>query len=107
MAVIEVNHQALLGVANIIDDYCKTQDRQMKAADSAVSSLIGRGWEGKDALAFSVKWDGVDGADSTSEKFKKSLANYAGALRECAQVYKTAQEDSYNEASWLPKHLYW
>ena len=107
MAVIEVNHQVLLGAADIIDNYCKDQDRLMKAADSDVKGFVESSWEGMDAVAFAGRWDGVDGKDSVCVKLKDSLTNYAGSLRECARVYKTAQEDSYNEASWLPKHLYW
>lgn len=107
MAKIEVNHQTLLGAADAIDNYCKVQDQQMKTANAAVDGLINTGWVGKDALAFSYQWDGVDSESSVAVTLRKNLTNYAESLRSCASIYRTAQEDSYNDAAHLPKHLSW
>lgn len=107
MAKIEVNHQALLAAADAIDNYCKVQNQQMKAANAAVDGLINAGWVGQDALAFARQWDGVESSESVAVTLRENLTNYAESLRSCASTYRTAQEDSYNDAAHLPKHLSW
>ena len=107
MAKITVNHRVLRDVADQIDKYCKTQDKEMRKADQAVKGMAGQSWVGMDADAFVGKWDDVDGRDSTAVKFKDNLKKYADVLRACAEEYQTAQEDSYDEASRLPKYLAW
>lgn len=107
MALIKVNHQTIRQIADAIDTYCQTQDREMRAADSAVKGFLGSGWAGMDADAFDGRWEDVDGSGSTAVKFQKNLDNYAKALRACADAYQRAQEDSYDEAARLPKYLTW
>lgn len=107
MAVIEVNHRILRNVAAAIETYCSTQDREMRSADSEVKSMLSVDWIGSDAQEFGRKWEGVDDNNSTAVKFRESLKKFGESLAACANVYQTAQEDSYNEASRLPKWLYW
>lgn len=103
MAVIEVNHQSLRNLAQAIDAYCDTQDREMAMADSGVKNMLASEWVGLDAMAFGGMWEGVDSGDSTAAKFRDSLENFADALRASASAYQKAQEDIYNLASILPK----
>ncbi len=107
MALIKVNHQTIRQIASDIDKYCQTQDKEMRTADSAVKAFLSANWSGMDADAFSGRWEDVDGSNSIAVRFKQNLKNYADALRSSADAYQTAQEDSYNEASWLPKYLAW
>lgn len=107
MAVVEVNHKILVEVADAIDSYCSTQDREMRSADADIKSMLRSDWTGDDAQVFDYKWEGVDGKNSTSFTLKNSLENFRDGLRKCATLYKKAQEDSYNEANRLPKWLYW
>lgn len=107
MAVIEVNHKVLREVATAVNTYCTAQDREMKSADTDIKSMLKTDWLGLDAQEFGAKWEGVDGKDSTSSKFRDSLKSFGESLDACANVYQKAQEDSYNEANRLPKYLYW
>ncbi len=103
MAIIEVNHQALRSLAQAIDTYCETQNRQMAQVDGQVQQMLDSEWLGPDALEFGGKWESVDGADSTAVKFRESLKRVSEALTACAGTYQKAQEDIYNLASILPK----
>lgn len=103
MAIIKVNHRVLVETADAIKEYCKEQDREMRSADSAVKSMLLSDWIGKDASEFNNKWAQVDESGSVTVKFRDSLNSFENALRACAKEYQTAQEDSYNEASRLPK----
>ncbi|MBR5969767.1 MAG: WXG100 family type VII secretion target [Lachnospiraceae bacterium] len=101
---IEVNHQTLRDVAKEIEGYCELQDSEMQRADGAVKSMLTNGWIGPDAREFGGKWEGVDAQDSTAIKFKDSLMGFGDALTTAADEYQRAQEDSYNQASWLPRN---
>lgn len=103
MAVIEVNHQVLREVAQEIDSYCTTQDTQMRIADEQIKAMLASDWTGEDAQAFRLKWDGVDAKDSVTVTFRKSLKSFSEALYASANKYQRAQEDSYTEASRLPR----
>ena len=103
MALIEVNHKTLKEVAEAIDTYCETQDSEMKKAKSAVSNMLLKDWVGDDATAFQNKWNEVDSDGSVTTQFSKMLSNYAECLRANAELYRQAQEDSYNEATRLPR----
>ena len=107
MALIEVNHSVLRSVAAAIDTYCTAQDKEMKAADSAIKSMLATDWQGADAQEFGKKWAGVNVNGSMAMKFRDSLKKYSEALNSCADIYKNAQADSYNEANKLPRVLYW
>ena len=101
--VIEVNHKTLTDVAKAIETYCEDQDSVMRSAKSAVSSMLLTDWVGEDATAFSTKWNEVDSDGSVTTQFKKSLLNYGECLKACSELYRKAQEDSYNEANRLPR----
>lgn len=103
MPIIDVNHQALRTMAKAIDTYCDTQNTKMSQLDTQVKQMLLSDWTGPDALEFSGKWEGVDGADSTAVKFRDSLKKVSEALTACAGTYQKAQEDIYNLASLLPK----
>lgn len=103
MAFIEVNHKTLTEVADAIDTYCDAQDKEMRSAHTAVSAMLLKDWIGKDATEFGNKWSGVDKSDSVTIQFRDSLKTYGDSLRACAKEYQKAQEDSYNEASYLPR----
>jgi len=107
MAVVEVNHRVLRDVAEAVTNYCAAQDREMRAADNDVKSMLASDWLGYDAQEFGRKWESVDDSSSTSVKFRESLKNFGESLGACAKEYQTAQEDTYNEADRLPKYLYW
>ncbi|MBR4211406.1 MAG: hypothetical protein IKR84_03345 [Oscillibacter sp.] len=107
MAKIEVNHQAIRDFASEIAAYCDEQDRQMRAADSQMSTLFSTGYKGLDASALREKWDMAHAPDSTASRFRDSLKNYASALTDAAEIYRSAQEAIYNAANRLPKYLYW
>ena len=107
MALIEVNHNELRNVASAINTYCDKQDKEMRSADAEIKSMLSSDWLGQDAQAFGAKWEGVNANDSTTVKFRELLKNFGGNLAACADVYKKAQEDTYNAANWLPKVLYW
>ena len=107
MAKIEVNHQTLRTVADEFDKYCTEQDKQMRKADIEINALMRLGYSGPDAEAFVAKWENVNTPDSTAIKFRNDLKNFADSLRAAAEVYRSAQVDAYNEASRLPKYLYW
>lgn len=107
MAFIEVNHKKLREVAEAIITYCSAQDREMRAADAAVKSMLFSGWTGADAQQFGKIWEGVDDNHSTAVTFRESLKKFAECLSACADAYQNAQADSYNEANRLPKWLYW
>lgn len=101
MALIDVDYRTLRNIADEIDEYCSTQDKQMRAADAAVKGMLSAGFRGGDADAFRSSWNKVDDEDSTAVKFRESLKNYANCLRACADEYQKAQEDSYNQAQRL------
>lgn len=103
MAFIEVNHNTLNEVAEAVLAYCDTQNKEMKSAKSAVEAMLVSEWQGSDALEFQNKWNGVDAQDSVTVKLRESLKSFAENLKLCANEYKRAQEDSYNEASRLPR----
>lgn len=103
MAYIEVNHSTLNKVAEAIDTYCTAQDKEMRSAKSAVSAMLSSDWQGTDATEFGKKWSDVEASGSVTVQLKDSLKNFGNSLRACAKEYKTAQEDSYNEASRLPR----
>ena len=107
MALIEVNHKVLRDVASAVTTYCSAQDREMRSADSDIKSMLSSEWIGLDAQEFGRKWEDVDASTSTSVKFRESLKNFGEALIACANEYQSAQEDAYNAANRLPKHLYW
>lgn len=108
MAVIEVNHQTLKEVAQTIEDYCDKQDLEMKNADAAVKEMLKAGsWRGNDSMVFGGMWERVDESGSTAVRFRDALREFAANLNECANEYRKAQEDSYEEAVWLPKYVYW
>ena len=107
MAKIAINHQALRDFASEITAYCDEQDRQMRAADSEMKALFSRGYQGADALALKEKWDAANAPDSTATRFRESLKNYAAALNEAGETYRSAQESVYNSANRLPRYLYW
>jgi uncharacterized protein YukE len=107
MALIEVNHKVLRDVAAATAAYCSAQDREMRSADADVKSMLSAGWLGLDAQEFGRKWEGVDESGSTAVKFRESLKKFGENLDACASEYQKAQEDSYNQANWLPKYLYW
>lgn len=96
--LIRIDHSTLVDIANNIKAHYENQDRQMRTADAAVRSMLLKDWKGKDALAFAEKWDQVDKNGSVTAQLRQSLENFEKALRGCANEYKTAQEDSYNEA---------
>lgn len=107
MAKIEVNHQAIRDFAGEITAYCDEQDRQMRTADSQMNTLFSTGYKGPDAAALKEKWDTVHATDSIAIRFRDSLKNYAAALTDAAEIYRSAQESIYNAANGLPKYLYW
>lgn len=107
MAIIEVNHKTLRDVAAAIKTYCSAQDREMRSADSDIKSMLSSDWVGADARQFGGKWEGVDEKDSTAVRFRESLKNFGEGLSNCANEYQSAQEDTYNAASRLPKFLFW
>ncbi|CDX04950.1 Type VII secretion system ESAT-6-like [Desulfitobacterium hafniense] len=107
MALIEVNHKVLRDVAAAITTYCSAQDKEMRAADSDIKSILSSDWIGLDAQEFGRKWEGVDANDSTTVKFRESLKSFGESLTACANEYQSAQEDAYNAANRLPKYLYW
>lgn len=103
MAFIEVNHKVLRDIAAAITTYCNAQDREMRSADSAVKSMLSSGWTGADAQEFGHKWEGIDDNDSTAVKFRESLKKFGECLTNCADLYRNAQADSYNEANRLDR----
>jgi len=103
MAFIEVNHKVLRDVSTAIDTYCSVHVKEMNSADAEIKSLLSSGWLGMDAQEFGRIWEGVNGRDSISIKFRDSLKNFGGALAACANEYQKAQEDAYNAANRLPK----
>lgn len=103
MAMIRINHRVLEEMADVIDTYCGEQNKEMRSAESAVKSMLSSDWIGKDANEFNNKWEQVNASDSVTVKFRDSLSSFGEALRACAKEYRTAQEDSYDEASRLPK----
>lgn len=105
--VIEVNHKEIGDFADEIKNYCSDQDREMRSADSEVKSMLTNGWTGSDAVEFSKQWEGIDDRDSRTVTFRESLKNFSENLKACADIYKTAQEDVYDEANRLPKWIYW
>ena len=107
MAKIEVDHQYLRTLAEEIEDYCKLQNREMRAADTGVKAMLASDWNGQDALEFASKWEKVDDANSTTVRFRDNLQHFSEALAASADQYQRAQEDSYNQACRLPKYLYW
>jgi len=107
MALIEVNHAVIRNVAAAILTYCSTQDSEMRIADGEIKSMLSNGWLGEDAREFGKKWEGVDADDSVTIQFRKSLEGFSSRLDACANEYQSAQEDVYEEANRLPKHLYW
>lgn len=102
MALIRVDHSVLINVADNIKSYCEEQNKEMRSADSAVKTMLLKDWLGSDADEFNAKWEQVDEDGSVAVQFRNSLESFENALRGCAKEYKTAQEDSYNEASHLP-----
>ncbi|MCM1059914.1 MAG: hypothetical protein NC452_06435 [Eubacterium sp.] len=103
MAYIEVNHNTLNEVAEAILTYCDAQDKEMKSAKSTVEAMLLSDWLGSDASEFQNKWNDVDTSDSVTAKLRESLKSFAEIVKVCAVEYKRAQEDSYNEASRLPR----
>lgn len=103
MALIRVNHSVLLETADDVKMYCEEQDRQMRSAKSAIETMLVSDWIGADAIEFKNKWGQVDTSGSVTITFRDSLTGFENALRACAKEYQTAQEDSYNEAYWLPR----
>lgn len=103
MSVIDVNYGLLRNMANAIDEYCAVQTREMNQADAAVAAMLANDWKGLDAVSFGDQWEGMMCHDSTAAKFKESLCQYRDALRECANIYQTAQEDIYNLSALLPR----
>lgn len=103
MPLISVDHSFLIDTADNIKSYCDEQDKEMRAADSAIKAMLSKDWLGPDAVNFSAQWEQVDEESSVTVQFRKSLESFGEALRACANEYKTAQEDSYDEASRLPK----
>lgn len=103
MAIIEVNHNTLNEVAEAILTYCNTQNKEMKSAKSTVDTMLSSDWLGNDALEFQNKWNGVDATDSVTVQLRESLKSFAENIKACANEYKKAQENSYNEASRLPR----
>jgi hypothetical protein len=79
----------------------------MKNADQIVRFMLSTGWSGLDADQFLERWEGVDDENAAATRFRKSLKAFREYLTSCAEVYKTAHEDAYNEANRLPKILYW
>lgn len=96
--LIRIDHSTLVNSANNIKSHYENQDQQMRIADSAVKSMLLNDWKGEDARAFAEKWGQVDKNGSVTTQLRQSLENFEKALRSCANEYKTAQEDSYNEA---------
>ena len=107
MAVIQVNHQQLRDAAQAISDYCDAQDREMRSAKSEIRTLLDNDWIGQDAIAFSAKWEGVDGRESVTVTLRDSLKNLSEGLSECAKAYQRAQAEVYSAADRLPKYLIW
>ena len=107
MATIEVNHKTLRDVASAITTYCTVQDKEMRSADSEIKSMLSTEWLGLDAQQFGSKWEGIDDNGSTAVKFRESLKKFGENLTACANLYQTAQEDTYNAANSLPKILNW
>lgn len=103
MAFIEVNHKVLAEAAEAVDTYCNAQDKEMSFAKSAVEAMLSRDWKGREAAEFEKNWSGVDASDSVTVQLRDSLRDFGEALKSCAKEYRTAQEDSYNEASRLLK----
>lgn len=103
MALIEINHRAMLEVADAIDEYCESQDKEMKSADASMKTMFLNYFVGDDARALNEKWNGVSENGSVAVQFKDSLINFGKCLKACAKEYQTAQEDSYNQAAHLPR----
>ncbi|NMB34499.1 MAG: hypothetical protein GX992_09805 [Clostridium sp.] len=105
--IIEVNHKTLRTVATAIKNYCSFQESEMNLADAEIKSMLLSGWLGPDAQQFGREWECINEKGSTSAELRESLENLAENLIACANEYQTAQEDSVNEASLLPKYFYW
>ncbi len=103
MATYRINHESIRQSAAKITSYCSFQDTRMMFLNVLVVVSLRSGWAGKDTDAFLGKWSEVFGSESTAAKFRKNLQNYAKALQACADVYKSAQADCYNEAKSLPQ----
>ncbi len=103
MAFIEVNHKVLNEVAEAFNTYCDAQNKEMSSAKTAVEAMLSSDWNGTDAAEFGNKWSDVDSSGSVTVQLRESLQNFSDSLKACAKEYKTAQEDSYNEASRLPR----
>ena len=99
---IRVDHSKFEAAANAIDQYNSNMKSKMKNADTAVNTMLSS-WKGEDATAFVLKWNEVNGSESTYMAFYKSMKSYAEYLREAASRYKTAQANAINRANRLPR----
>jgi len=102
MAIIEVNHKTLREIASEITIYCSTQDKEMKAADVEIQSMLSSEWTGSDAREFRMKWVAVDSSKSQTVTLRESLKSLGESLTACANEYENAQAAAYNKANSLP-----
>ena len=99
--VLRVNHGELRSIAAQIDSYCDIQDREMRLANRAVTTMLTQDWRGPDAREFGRQWMGVNDRDSVALRFRDALRNYANALRASADLYQRIQADVVNQAGVL------
>ncbi|MBR3643281.1 MAG: hypothetical protein IKN57_07220 [Parasporobacterium sp.] len=107
MAYIKVDRRDMCKVRDSINSYCDEQDRHMREADSAMKEMMRYDFVGDDARALALKWEGVNDSGSVSAKHKANLKAFAEKLSQAEYLYRKAQEESYSEAGWLPKYIYW
>jgi len=91
MVVIDVRLSNLRDVAQLIINYCNTQDARMNTASQAISAMLTSDWHGADAQEFATRWGGVNAQGSEAVRFRESLMRYAEALFASAARYRDAQ----------------
>lgn len=99
---IRVDHSEFKSTAKSIRNYTSKMNSKMKNADTTVNTMLSK-WQGKDANAFKVKWNGINTGDSEYMKTKKSLENYAKFLEGAGSKYRDTQANAINRARRLPR----
>lgn len=97
MAKITVDHSRFQTAANEIEGYIQRTRNKMKQIDQTVDGL-GTSWQGADYQAVHAEWDQINGKQSTTDQMLNSLQNYANALKNAGNQYKSAQSRAINRA---------
>lgn len=102
MAKVTVDHSRFNEAANEIESYVQQTKNKMRRIDQTVTEL-GSSWQGSDYRAVHAEWDQINGKNSTTDKMLTSLQDYANALKNAGNKYKSAQTKAINRAKLLCK----